>query len=137
MQRPANYKTRQKEAVLEFLAASKGTPVTAAHIAESLRNEQISISRPTVYRQLERLVSEGRVRKYSFGGTSASSFRYVGTDDSEQDLYHLKCEICDRVFDLKCDEVEQVSRHISEAHAFVVDESKTIFYGKCKTCRQE
>jgi len=111
--------------------------VTAAQIADYLQKEQVSISRPTVYRQLEKLARDGKIRKYLFGGTSVSSFQYVDPAEYRQDFYHLKCEICDGVFNLKCDEVDHVSRHISESHAFQVNGSRTVFYGKCKTCQQE
>ena len=134
MQRPANYNTKQGEAVLAYLASAKGVFFTAAQIADHLRKEQIAISRPTVYRQLEKLVSEGKVRRYLFGDTSVTCFQYTDPNENGQDLYHMKCEVCDGVFNLKCDEVNHVSRHILETHDFKVNDSKTVFYGKCKTC---
>jgi Fur family ferric uptake transcriptional regulator len=111
--------------------------VTAAQIADYLNNKQFSVSRPTVYRQLKKLEKEGKIRKYLFDGTSVSSFQYYAPDEYRQDFYHLKCEICDGIFNLKCDEVDHVSRHIYESHAFQVNDSKTVFYGKCKMCLQE
>jgi Fur family ferric uptake transcriptional regulator len=134
--RPANYSTKHGETVLAYLASVKDTFVTAAQIISHLQNENISISRPTVYRQLGKMVNGGMVRKYVFGGTSEASFRYVDRDAYDNGLYHLKCEACDGVFNLECDEVGHVSRHILEDHAFEVNESKTVFYGKCGTCRQ-
>ncbi|MDR0490447.1 MAG: transcriptional repressor [Oscillospiraceae bacterium] len=137
MHRPERYSTKQGEAVLAYLASVKDVFVTAAQIADYLQKERVPISRPTVYRQLEKLVREGRLRKYLFGDTSVSSFQYIDPDESCQDSYHLKCEICDGIFNLECDEVDHVSRHIFESHAFRVNDSKTVFYGKCRTCQQE
>ena len=134
MNRPANYDTKHGKAILALLAVEKDTFVTAAQIIEHLKKEHGAISRPTVYRQLDKMVKEGKVRKYMFGGTAVANFRYVDPDESGRDLYHLKCEVCDGVFNLKCDEVDHVSQHILEAHTFQVDDSKTVFYGKCKTC---
>jgi len=115
----------------------KDTAVTAAQIIEHLQKERIIISRPTVYRQLSKLVREGRTRKCYFDGTSVASFQYIDADDNARDFYRLKCEFCDGVFPLQCDEVNHVSRHILDAHAFEVNDKKTVFYGKCKTCSQE
>ena len=137
MQRPANYKTKQGEAVLEYLLSVKEMFVTAAQIVDHMQKEGISISRPTVYRHLEKLVSEGRVRKYLFDGISVSHFQYVDADEYGQGLFHMRCEVCDEVLSLKCDEVDHVSQHILEAHAFQVNNSKTIFYGRCKMCLHE
>ena len=137
MQRAANYNTRHGKAILAYLAMEKDMFVTAAQIAEYLQKEQIGISRPTVYRQLEKLVNEGKVRKLLLSGASGSCFQYIDPNVCEQDCYHLKCEICNEIFDLKCDEIDHVSRHIFESHAFQVNDNKTVFYGKCKMCLQE
>jgi len=99
-----------------------------------LHKEHIDISRLTVYRQLEKLVKEGRVRKYLFDGETVSSFRYIDPDERGHDAYHMKCEGCGVLFDLQCDEVDHVSQHILETHDFKVNGSKTVFYGQCKVC---
>ena len=134
MQRPINYSTRQGEAVLAYLESAKDTFVTVAQIEDYLKKEQVAISRPTIYRRLEKLVSEGKVSKYSLGGVSVTSFRYNDPSRYRQDTCHLKCEMCNTIFDLKCDEVEHISRHISEKHAFQVNDRNIVFYGKCETC---
>ena len=136
MQRPANYKTKQGEAIIAYLASQRNNFVTAAQIANHLKEQEIAISRPTVYRQLDKLEREGKVRKYIFGDAAVSSFQYIDPENYHQDLYHLKCEICDGIFDLHCDEVDNFSRHIFESHAFQVNGGRTVFYGKCKLCQQ-
>jgi len=137
MQRPDKYVTKQGEAVLAYIASVKDTFVTAAQITNYLKKEQVDISRPTVYRQLEKLVGEGKIRKYLFGDSTVASYKYINPNEQRQDLYQLKCETCDGVFDLKCDEVDHVSQHIYESHSFRVNDSKTVFYGKCKECQRE
>ena len=133
MHRPANYNTKQGEAVLSYLTSAKDTFVTVAQIEDYLRKKHVAISRPTIYRQLEKLVSCGKVNKYSFGDAFVACFRFNGF---RQDICHLKCEICSMIFDLECDEVEHTSRHISEKHSFQVNGAKTVFYGKCEMCQQ-
>jgi Fur family ferric uptake transcriptional regulator len=115
--------------------ASKESYVTAVQIAEHLQKEHVFIARPTIYRQLEKLASQGKVRKYLFGGTSVSSFRYVEPAEHESNSYRLKCEACDGIFNIDCAEVSQVSRHIFESREFKV--ADTVFYGTCKTCLQK
>ena len=127
MQRPASYNTKQGEAVLAYIESVKEAFVTAAQIIEYLKKEKVEISRPTVYRQLEKLAGDGRIRKYLFGDSTVASYKYVDPNEKSRDLYHLKCEKCDGVFDLKCNEVDHVSRHIYESHSFRVNDSKTVF----------
>jgi Fur family ferric uptake transcriptional regulator len=137
LQRPASYNTRHGQAILAYFSAKKDMLLTVAQIVEHLQKEQIAISRPTVYRQIEKLVNEGKIRKLVLGGISGSCFKYIDPGECKRDDCHLKCEICHGVFDLKCDEVDHVSRHIFENHAFQVNGSKTVFYGICKTCLRE
>ncbi|MCL1828356.1 MAG: transcriptional repressor [Oscillospiraceae bacterium] len=134
MHRPATYSTKQGDAVLACLVSAKNTFVTVAQIADHLQKEHTSVSRPTIYRRLEKLVCDGRVSKYSFGDSSVTSYRYNDPGKYDRDTYHLKCEICNEITDLKCDEVDHVSRHIFKDHAFQVNDSKTVFYGKCEKC---
>ena len=136
MQRPANYNTKRGEAVLGYLMSVRDF-ITVPQIEDHLKSKRIAISRPTIYRQLEKLVSDGRVSKYSLGGTPVTSFRYNYPTGNGQDACHLKCELCDTIFELECDEVEHISRHISENHAFQVNDSKIVFYGKCESCSQK
>jgi Fur family ferric uptake transcriptional regulator len=137
LQRPANYTTKHGKAILAYLAAEKELFVTAAQIAAHLQQAQGAISRPTIYRQLERLVAEGKIRKFSFSGISGSCFQYIDPNEGDQDCCHLKCEVCNGIFDLECDEVDHVARHIFEDHAFQVNGRKTVFYGRCKACLSE
>ena len=136
MKRPSNYSTKQGAAILAFLADAQGKYLTAAQITGHFSAGKTVISRPTVYRQLEKLVKEGRVRKFLFDGASVTSYRYVEDGKAGTGVYNLKCEVCDEMITLECEEIGNVSRHILTEHAFMVNGGKTVFYGKCKSCRQ-
>ena len=134
MQRPTSYKTLQGEAVLAYLASVSDVFVTAAQVKDHLESMQVPVSRATVYRQLERLASSGRVRKHLFDGVSVTCYQYVGDEEPKNDSYHLICEVCEGVFDLECDELDFLSEHVLADHAFQINEGKTVFYGRCRTC---
>ena len=38
--------------------------------------------------------------------------------------------------DIKCDEIECLSRHMTEHHDFQLDPKRTVFYGICNECRK-
>lgn len=134
MRRPSTYKTRHGDIILEYFTARQNELITAAQIETYLQQNQVAISRPTVYRQLEKLAREGKLRKLTFGGASAACFQYITPSDATQNCYHLKCEVCDEVFKLRCSEVDHIANHIMQDHAFEVNGGKTVFYGKCKLC---
>ena len=122
--------------MLSYLSSIKDTSVTAAQVEEHLLSRQTAISRPTVYRQLEKLTEAGLVRRHLFDGASVYSYQFIDSDDTN-DSYHLKCEICEEMVPLKCEEVDQVSQHVLDDHAFKINEGKTVFYGRCKNCLQK
>lgn len=120
--------------MLAYLAGQNGEYVTVAQLVDYFQRNGETVGRTTIYRQLEKLVQEGRAQKYTFDGTSGARFRYAQGPQDERDLCRLKCEGCGEIIDLKCEEIDHFSQHIYEAHAFQVNDSKTVLYGKCKTC---
>jgi Fur family ferric uptake transcriptional regulator len=134
--RPANYSTKQSGAILRFLVSHMDSPITAAQIFEHFGQEPVPIGRTTVYRQLEKLVQNGKVRKYTFDGISGACYQFVARNESGREHYHLKCEHCGHIVNLKCSEMDEALGHIWESHEFQINDTKTVFYGKCKACMQ-
>jgi Fur family ferric uptake transcriptional regulator len=132
--RPSVYTTRQGEAILSFLSSCQGAHVTAAQVAEYFNAISEPIGRTTVYRRLEKLVAEGKARKYIIDESNAACYQYV--EEPQRDRYHLKCEVCGEVFHLLCDLLDGLGEHIYEEHGFRVNELKTVFYGVCANCRK-
>jgi Fur family ferric uptake transcriptional regulator len=135
--RSAGYNTKQGGAVLARLAAYGHEYVTVAQIDAYFQNGGETVSRATIYRQLEKLVRKGKARKYTFDGTQGACFRYVEQPESGRDFYRLKCEACGGIFNLSCREADHVSGHMLETHAFQMNDSKLVFYGKCNACLQK
>ena len=131
------YKTRQRELLLSYLQENPYRHFTAADICEHFRSGEQRIGTTTVYRQLEKLVSEGRVKKYQFEEGDSACFEYVGSEEQEVLCYHLKCEKCGVLIHLNCREITMFEQHITEHHGFLIDPRRTVFYGICENCRKE
>lgn len=134
MNRPTNYNTKQREAILQYIISLDGAHVTAAQIAEHFQKEELSIGRTTIYRHLDKLTESGEVRRYTADGVSGACYQYMGIAKSCQDHFHLKCEGCGQLLHLECDALNKISRHIFESHDFEVNALKTVLYGKCGKC---
>ena len=61
-----NYNTKQKSLILDYLM-KKNAHATACEITAALKS---SVSTATVYRQLQKLVDDGIVKKYVTGGSA-------------------------------------------------------------------
>lgn len=133
----SKYKTKQREKLLGYLKSVEGTHITAADVYEYFKGQGESIGQSTVYRQLESLVDEGIINKYTIDGNSPACFEYVGEgDNSDTEVcYHCKCEKCGKLIHLYCDELEGMQAHLYEEHSFKLDPKRTVFYGLCDKCK--
>lgn len=134
MKRSVYYKTKQREAILDYIASLGGSHVTAVQIMEHFGNKDISIGRTTVYRHLDKLTESGKVRKYTIDGISGACYQYVDNENDCRERLHLKCEDCGELFHLRSNMPNEVQQHIFDEHSFKVNTMKIILYGKCESC---
>lgn len=132
------YKTRQREELLSFLKSSNGKHFTINDLNAYFQRRKIPIGQTTLYRQLERMVEEGLVNKYYIENTSSACFGYAGDKDFCQQpvCFHCKCEKCGKLIHLKCEELEQIQKHLLEEHGFELNPTRMVFYGICKECQK-
>ena len=130
------YKTKQKEILLECLDNNKSIHMTAAATSEHLKAKGHSLGMSTVYRQLDKLVAAGLVRKYIIDENSSACYQYIGESGACCEHFHLKCNVCGKLLHTDCSFMKQIAAHMKEHHGFEVDLSKTLLYGVCSECRK-
>ena len=96
MSQRSTYKTKQRERLLDYLKTVKGTHITAADVCRYFKTQDSSMGQSTIYRQLEKLVDEGLLKKYIVDSNSPACFEYVEADShvGESVCFHCKCEKC-------------------------------------------
>ena len=107
MSEKAQYRTRQITELENYLCSMEGKHVTVNDICKYFKEKGISIGTTTVYRQLERMVEQGLVAKYTVDGTSSACFEYLGQEEQchKHICFHCKCEKCGKLIHLQCEEV--------------------------------
>ena len=128
------YKTRQKEILLECLNNNKHIHMTASDISDKLRAMGHPLGMSTVYRQLDKLVAVGLVRKYIIDENSSACYQYVGDKEQCSEHFHLKCSNCGKLIHVDCSLMRQIACHMRESHDFEVDLRRTLLYGTCREC---
>lgn len=139
MKEQKSYITRQRLQVMECIALNRDKHMTADEIREKLKKNGVEIGKSTVYRTLEKLMEEGRVRKYISDDGKSSCYQYIDEDEDGDCVshFHLKCTRCGRLIHLECDYIKDIERHVFEHHRFMVDNTKTVLYGICGDCGHE
>ena len=136
MSERSTYKTKQRERLIAYLKTVKGTHITAADVCKFFKDQDSSIGQSTIYRQLEKLVDEGLLKKYIVDSNSPACFEYVEADShvGESVCFHCKCEKCGSLIHLHCDTLEGIESHLYEEHNFKINTARTVFYGLCSKC---
>jgi len=131
------YKTRQKEKILEYLTTHPGRHVTAQEISMHMNQEGNPVGTATIYRQLDQLVSDGTIRKYTIDSRTGACYEYLPGAQECHRHFHLKCVRCEKLYHVTCEHLCELEQHILEHHGFQIDQSKTVFYGICENCRKQ
>ncbi|MEG0545611.1 MAG: Fur family transcriptional regulator [Oscillospiraceae bacterium] len=128
------YTTKQSELVLQCLKDNKETHLTAEKVYSVLKENNMGVGRTTVYRHLEKLYSDGIIKKFIGGDGDSACFQYSDCGKVNHSHYHLKCTCCGALFHTECEFLGDLSKHILTEHNFIVDGSKTVLYGLCSEC---
>ena len=130
------YSTKQQQAVLRCLEARQGESLTAADLAEDLRREGCPVGLATIYRQLEKLETAGRVHKVNT--EEGAFYQFCGHDGSDhRDCFLLKCSRCGRIRHLDCSHLQGLYDHLEKEHHVRIDPRGTLFTGICDLCAGE
>lgn len=130
----SGYKTKQRELVLEYIKNS-GRCVTADEIIKGLNENGEAVSKPTVYRTLERFVKNGEITRYVSEKGDSSAYRFGGEHHSEH--FHIKCTECKRTVCMDCGFINDLEKHVLSHHGFTLFPNQTILYGICDQCRKK
>jgi Fur family transcriptional regulator, peroxide stress response regulator len=122
--------TRQKEAILRA-AQSSGNHPTADMIYAAVRRELPRVSLGTVYRNLQRLVDEGRMSLAPVQDDNGRSARF---DPETRPHDHFVCERCKRIYDMARGAGEAVNLDAIERRGFRVTAHTLAVYGLCPKC---
>jgi len=128
-----DYKTKQREILLEILKSQSDRHLTVKDIMKELRSKEVNVGQTTVYRYLDKLVSSGELRKYQAHDGLSTCYQYAG-DGNCHNHYHFMCVNCGELTHLECKHIDSLANHVFDEHEFTVDCFKTVFYGICKNC---
>ena len=119
--------SRQRDLIVRILRSTHCHP-TADWIFEHAREEMPNISLGTVYRNLNHLRDEGRIRELCFG---RGGNRYDG------DLryhYHVRCAECGRVEDVPYISPRASGEEIDQLTGYRILSVRLEYWGICPKC---
>lgn len=120
-------KSDLREKILQLLAHTDSHP-TAAWVHDRLREEFPKVAIGTVYRNLNILVSEGKLKNVHFDDATDHF------DANTSKHYHFICEKCGAIRDLEIPFDETLEHKVARQTGFEVRHHRMDFYGLCEKC---
>lgn len=121
--------TVQRQIVLQTVLKMHDHP-TADNVYAAVAAEHPSISKATVYRNLNQLAGQGEIRRVPVPN-GADRF-----DFNTSEHYHVRCEKCGAVFDVHMPQVVDLIGQVEDASGVEVRRFDILFEGVCKACRE-
>ena len=121
--------TIQRRAIMETLVSRKDHP-TADQVYEAVSSRMKGVSRTTVYRVLDTLVSIGIAKKVS---NPQSKARF---DADMTRHHHLTCQGCSQVLDLFDGNLNNLQPPSGIENEFKILDYSITFTGLCATCHE-
>lgn len=122
-----NY-SRQREIILATLKENVVHP-TAEFLYEVLKEKEPSISKATLYRNLNQLAEKGIIKKID--GLEVSSH----FDHNTHEHYHFICDKCGKVFDVPFEIAPDVVSKTEQKTGFTVKGYDIAIHGICNECK--
>lgn len=122
--------TKQRQIILDELMGNKCHP-TADEIYAEVRKKLPRVSLSTIYRNLDFLQRDGKIRAIDVGGEQRR-YDYI-TDDH----LHIRCVQCGRIEDIRVDPPDCIIEECAQCTDFEVLGCNYDIYGICPECKNE
>lgn len=128
-----HYSTKKKNIILDILKTNQDHKLTADEIIHIINKEKYEISKATVYRNLDCLVSQGVICKFMLDN-SCSCYIYKSGENTQS--VNFCCDNCGEVVQIKSPYIERFNTKLQKEFDFTIDKSKTIIHGTCNKCKE-
>lgn len=122
--------TIQKDLVLSAVM-NMHRHVTADEVYEFIRLEYPTIGKGTVYRNLNILADDNKIRRVEIPN-GPDRFDFI-----LQKHYHLRCIKCGKILDVAMDEIPEIEAYIHSTQEMVLLDYDILFKGICPECREK
>jgi Fur family ferric uptake transcriptional regulator len=122
--------TAQRKIVLDIILNDAHEHYSTEEIYKKAKNLNYNIGIATIYRNMSFLEQIGVIHRLTLND---GSMRYQ-VNDSNKRHYHLVCEKCGNVIDMKDNLIENLENQVYLQYGFKVTNHQIQIFGLCKKC---
>ena len=125
------YNTKQKNSIKDIFINNPNVYFTAEELLSILVGDKKLVSKATLYRTLDTMISNGELIKYNVNN-NVSCYQYSNCNDNNH--IHFRCQSCGKLLHIKNPLVDTITSKIGDEYGLKIDNRKTILYGYCNEC---
>ncbi len=125
------YTTAQRRLLTEYFERHCDQQLTAERIAADMMQSG-DISRSAVYRNIDRMVKEGQLRRFATED-GRLTYQYLASAHCCEHI-HMQCTRCGRIFHMEDHSAETALKKALASTHFQIDQQRTVLYGVCGGC---
>ena len=124
--------TSQRKKVFQCISKCSDQHLSAEEIYDIVRKKDASVGFATVYRALDAFEKSG-ILQHLFFDDGSKRYHLVNVNEKD-DHYHLVCEICGRIIDVKKEDIESLVDKVFLNKGFIINDQKVQIFGICDRC---
>ncbi len=124
--------TRQRKQMLDAILEYQ-SHFHADELYEKLREQNIYISRATIYRTIQLFCENNIIRE----AISYNNIRYYECCLKRKSHDHLLCIECGKIIEIKDEKLDKIKKEIYEKYNFTAYNHQVLLNGICENCRRK
>lgn len=127
--------TPQRRAIVDTIIKNEGKHMTAEEIYDEVKKDCPEIGLATVYRTVLLLEDINLLSRLDL---SDGCSRYeIVHDDEEHRHHHLICNVCNSVFEVEEDLLDELELRVESKYKFKIQDHSVKFFGTCEECQKK
>ena len=128
-----DYSTKQRNIILELFHEHLDEKLTAEEIMRMLHESNNTVSKATLYRNLDMLASKGIICKVLLDNLCSC---YIYKSEKNTMSINFCCDQCGEIVQIKSPFISKMNTKIEKEFNCLIDKAKTVIHGICNKCKE-
>lgn len=128
------YNTQQRNKIIDILSTQEQL-LSIKQIQEKINQNSIAVGLTTIYRYLNYLEQEKKVKKCIENGEA--KYLLINDLNEQKEKMYIKCEKCNKLYFFDCDEMNEIKKHLANHHDMILDLTRSNMIGRCIECKKK